>query len=410
MRAGGVLRLRVEEPGRQQALAGTFEEEFPLGEEAPFEAEPEEEEAREEPEWPGAPVEALPPQVEPGQPEVLRVSAHASRAEVAEQLFDDAAAVGAFEYEACEAPEERGGPAYACVRVRDVEALRPRVLAEVKRALEAQLEREKTWLRGWKPGEALALAERSLAWAQRAEVRDEEGRSYFDRYLALLADKRVEVEGEKEWDFLGAESEQLKKAVALRGEEWRTGYRVTDGVPALKPGDVAGRCYFSTGMPTRRTSAAVRVLGLLVEERSRARAEVRLRNGPWRGLRVLVPGEDGLWRGYAADLENLTEGEPLEEAGTRLYGYYMGTLFLRPGEWRPGVEGRGDEEEGLRRALLARALAAAVPEELPETLLGLDHEVLGLLTAEQRQRLLETVLEGPALSSAVAREAVALLT
>ncbi|HSP80360.1 MAG TPA: hypothetical protein VLQ93_17645, partial [Myxococcaceae bacterium] len=80
------------------------------------------------------------------------------------------------------------------------------------------------------------------------------------------------------------------------------------------------------------------------------------------------------------------------------------------GEWRPGVEGRGDEEEGLRRALLARALAAAVPEELPETLLGLDHEVLGLLTAEQRQRLLETVLEGPAISSAVAREAVALLT
>ncbi|HSP77337.1 MAG TPA: hypothetical protein VLQ93_02320, partial [Myxococcaceae bacterium] len=95
-----------EEQARRQALARAFEEEFPLGEEAPSEAEAEEEEAREEPEWLTASVETLPPRVDASQPEVLRVAAHASRAEVAEQLFDDAAAVGAFEYEACEAPEE----------------------------------------------------------------------------------------------------------------------------------------------------------------------------------------------------------------------------------------------------------------------------------------------------------------
>jgi hypothetical protein len=402
-----------EEQGRQQAWARAFEEEFPLGEEAQAEAEveAEPEQGREQPEWPGGAEEALRPRVETSQPEVLRVWAQASRAEIAEQLFGEPGAVNAFDYEACKAPEESEGLMYACVRVRQVEALRPPLRAEVRQALEVLLEEEKAWLLTWLPAEweVLALAERSLTWAQRSEVRDEQGRSYFDRYLALIADKRLErEEGVWEWDFLAGATEQLKKAVALRAEQWKTGYQVTDGVPRLRPGDVVGRCYANLGVPAKRTSLAVRVLKLLVEEGSAVRAELWLRNGPWRGWRVLVPGEDGLWRGYAVDLANLTEQDPLEQTGTRLYGYYKGTLFIRPGEWRPGVEGRGDEEEGLRQVLLDKALAAATAEE-PEALLGLDHEVLGLLTAEQRQELLERVLSGPALTSAVAQEVVELL-
>ncbi|KFA88989.1 hypothetical protein [Archangium violaceum] len=393
-----------EEQARRQALVKAFEEEFPL-EEAPARAEPEGEQTGEEPEW----FEALgSPQVVAHQPEVLRVPAQASRAQVAEQLFGEAGAVGAFDEEACEGPEDGGSLLRACVRVRQVEALRPELRARVRRALEAQLEREEAWLRGWEPTQTVALAERGLVWAQRAEVRDEQGRGYFDRYLGLLEGRRVEVEGKREWDFLGEDSEQLKKAVALRARQWETGYRVTDGVPELKPGDVVGRCYFTLGLPARRASVAVRVLRPLVEERTQERALVRLRNGPWRGPRALVPGEDGLWRGYAVEGVNLTGVEPLEDAGTRLYGYYPGTRFIRPGEWRPGVEGRGGGQEGLRRALLEQALAAATAEE-PEALLGLDHEVLGLLTAGQRQGLLETVLGGPALTSALAQEAVELL-
>jgi hypothetical protein len=170
-----------EEQRRQQAWARAFEEEFPLGEEAQAEVEAEPEQGQEQPEWLGVGEEAVSPRVEASQPEVLRVWAQASRAEIAEQLFGEPGAVNAFDYEACEAPEESEGLMYACVRVRQVEALRPPLRAEVRQALEVLLEEEKVWLLTWLPAEweVLALAERSLTWAQRSEVRDEQGRSYW---------------------------------------------------------------------------------------------------------------------------------------------------------------------------------------------------------------------------------------
>jgi hypothetical protein len=390
---------------QQGAVAEDFEEEFALWEEPLAEGDPAAEETREEEEDLVEAEELLRAQMDAQEPEVWRVWPYASRAQVTEQLFGDASAVGGFDYERCEVPGESTGLS-ACVRVRQVAALRPALHAEVRRALEALLKAEEALLRDWEPSEQynLLLAERSLVWAQRAEMRDEQGRSYFDRYLVLLADKRVAGD----WDILGSHSEQLKKVVALRARQWKTNYQVEDGTPRLRPGDVVGRCYYSRSLPERRFSVAVRVRELLLEDASQGGAELRLRNGRWQGLRVLVPGKDGLWRGYAAELVSVEEDARLEEAGTRLYGYYPGTLFLRPEERRVGVPGRGDEEEGLRRQVLAVALEVAIAKK-PHALLGLDHEVLELLTREQRLRLVELLVSNEALGSQVVQEVVELL-
>jgi hypothetical protein len=315
----------------------------------------------------------LPVQVDPERPELLWVPGDASREELAARLLGDASKVGAFDVEPREAPPDAEGRPRLCVRVRQPEALVPEVLAALRAALEARLASEVA---------AGALVERGASWSQRSHLLDGSGQSYFDRYLQALSarDERLLTEA----------PEPLQKAIALRSKRWRTGYRVTDGAPVLAPGDVVGRFHFPDG-----ASVQVRVLVPLVEERSLERAEVRVRNLPRAGPRVLIPGPDGRWRGYSADF-GLAAGapEPLEHPEGDFSWYYPGTLLVRPGDWRPGMDGGTGELAALRRELLDAALAAATPEE-PRPLLGLDHDVLSLLTPEERLGVFDTVLSGP---------------
>ncbi len=330
----------------------------------------------------------LPVQVDPERPELLWVPGLASREELAARLFGDASKVDAFDVEPRPAPPDAEGRPWLCVRVRQPEALVPEVLAAVREALEARLASDVT---------AEALVEHGPRWAQRSHLLDGAGQSYFDRYLQALSarDERL----------LTQAPEPLRKAIALRSTRWKTDYRVTDGSPVLAPGDVVGRFHFPDG-----ASVQVRVLVPLVEERSLERAEARVRNLPRAGPRVLIPGEEGRWRGYSADF-GLAAGapEPLEHPEGDFSWYYPGTLLLRPGDWRVGRDGGTGELAALRRELLEAALAAATLEA-PGPLLGLDHDVLSLLTPQERLGVFDTVLSGPALTSGQQEEAVGLLT
>ncbi|WP_309888570.1 hypothetical protein [Archangium sp.] len=356
-------------------------------------------------------------QVDPARPDLLWVPGYASREELASRLLGDASAVGAFDFEPREAPPDaRGGP-WLCVRVRQPEALVPELLAAVRGALDTRLEADVAWSRSRLTVMSLdragadALVERALRWSQRSDIVDGSGQSYFDRYLQALAPWRDEPPrwhlGDtlaQDWHFLGEASEPLQKAIALRSKRWKTRYTVTDGAPVLSPGDVVGRFHFPGG-----ASVQVRVLVPLTEERSLERAEVRVRNLPSSGPRVLIPGGDGRWRGYSADF-GLVAGapEPLEHPEGDFSWYYPGTLLLRPGDWRVGLGGGTGELAALRRALLEAALAAATPEA-PAPLLGLDHDVLSLLTLDERLGVFDTVLSGPALTSGLEEDAMHLL-
>lgn len=349
----------------------------------------------------------LPVQVDPARPELLWVPGYASREDIASRLFGDAAAAGAFDFEPRAPPSSAVEGLQACVRVRHPSALVPELLATMRRALEAQLEADVVWSRAQLSASSLdragaaALVERGLRWAQRSDISDGAGESYFDRYLQALEPLRDESQ---RGHLLGEAAEPLQKAIALRSKRFKASYNVTDGSPVLAPGSVVGRFYFPDG-----ASVQVRTLLLVTEESSLERAELRVRNAPRSTPRVIIPGEDGRWRGYSAEF-NTAAGvpEPLEEPKGNLYWYYPGTLLIRPGDWRPGLGAGTGELAALRRELLQTALATATPQA-PQPLVALDHDVLALLTPDERLGVFNTLLTGPALSSDMREDAVHLL-
>ena len=348
---------------------------------------------------------SFPVQVEPRWPELLWVPGYASREEIASRLFGDAEAVGAFDIEPGAPPSGAVEGVQVRVRVRHPSALVPELLATLRRALDAQLEADVAWRRSQLSmapldrARAAALVERGLRWAQRSDILDGAGQSYLDRYLQALGPWRDE-----DWHLLGEAAEPLRKAVALRSKRFKTSYTVTDGSPVLAPGSVVGRFYFPDG-----SSVQVRTLLLLTEETSLERAELRMRNLPRTSPRVIIPGEDGRWRGYSAEFNTAAgAAEPLEHPEGDACWYYPGTLLIRPGDWRPGLEAGTGELAALRRELLQTALATATPRA-PQPLFALDHDVLSLLTPDERLGVFDTVLTGPALTSDMREDAVHLL-
>jgi hypothetical protein len=240
-----------------------------------------------------------------------------------------------------------------------------------------------------------------LRWSQLSDILDVRGESYFDRYLSHLAMVSPD------WSFLGEHSEKVRKAMALRSKRWKPRYTLTDASPRLAPGNIIGRCYFTSGSGalSTRASVPVHVLAPLHAEWSMERAEIRTRNASWNGMRAVIPGPDGRFHGYGVNITSLGETDPLEAPDPHCYWYYPGTVFIQEGGWRPDISsGTGDPSlTMLRQSILAQALAAAFPDQ-PEPLLGLDHDVLALLTPEQRTRLFATLLSSPALSAAVGTE------
>ncbi|HYO53388.1 hypothetical protein [Archangium sp.] len=350
----------------------------------------------------------FPVQVEPQRPELLWVAGYASREEIASRLFGDAAEAGAFDFEPRAPPAGSLEGLQVCVRVRHPTALVPELLATMRRALDAQLEADVAWSRSQLSADSLdraraaALVERGLRWAQRSGIPDEAGQSYFDRYLQALEPLRGESQ---RGHVLGEASEPLQKAIALRSKRFKASYSVTDGSPVLAPGSVVGRFYFPDG-----SSVQVRTLLLLTEETSLERAELRVRNAPRSTPRLIIPGEDGRWRGYSAEFNTVAGApEPLEHPEGNAYWYYPGTLLIRPGDWRPGLGAGTGGLAALRRELLQTALATATPQA-PQPLVALDHDVLSLLTSDERLGVFNTILTGPALTSDMREEAVHLLT
>ncbi|HYO59075.1 hypothetical protein [Archangium sp.] len=349
----------------------------------------------------------FPVQVDPQWPELLWIAGHASREEIASRLFGDAAAVGAFDFEPRAPPPGAVEGLQVCVRVRHPPMLVPELLAAMRRALDAQLEADVACSRSQLSAASLdgagaaALVERGLRWAQRSDILDSSGQSYFDRYLQALGPWRDES---RRGHLLGEDFEPLRKAIALRSKRFEASYSVTDGSPVLAPGSVVGRFYFSDG-----SSVQVRTLLLLTEETSLERAELRVRNLPRGSPRVIIPGEDGRWRGYSAEFNTVAGAPaPLEHPDGNAYWYYPGTLLIRTGDWRPGLGAGTGELAALRRKLLQTALATATPQA-PQPLVALDHDVLSLLTPDERLGVFNTILTGPALTSDLREDAVHLL-
>ena len=360
---------------------------------------------------PKAPIQVS---IDKSRPDLLLVPGDATREEIASVLFGDASATGNFAFDPTEAPPAADGTPRRRVRVVSTGLLKDAVRQELLDALEKELTDDVQWTIA-KLSEAFIndqdeweLTERAMRWSQRSEVLDPKGENYFDRYLDALAAVRLKqphwytltltstTHTALDWLLIETEekSDQIKKVIALRSWRWQTGYKVVDASPVLAQGNVVGRFYWSTGSGVR-----ILMVTTLADESTLDRAEIRTRNNTvWAGMKIIVPGKDGRFHGYAVQFDTILGSvQPLDDPNGHFAWYYPGTIFIRPGETRPGVSAGTGELRDLRQSILDEALSKSTAAA-PWPMLGLDYDVLDLLTIEQRVDVFNKVINGPGLN------------
>lgn len=407
-------------PTKAEAASAELERDFPLVQEAEESETPQPEEEEEIPGLPAqGPVNVVADQTHPG---LFLAPQDATREEIASALFGDATATTDFDFEAGVPPSAIGDVPQRALRVRDPKKLKAELLDALRSQIEKELKTDVEWtiakLKQATIGDAdeWALTEMALRWSQRSEILDANGENYFDRYLDALAARNLvqphwytltltsTTHSALDWLLIETEEkvEQIQKAIALRSQRWKTSrggeaYTVTDSSPELAPGDIVGRFYWSTG-----SSIRIMVAQKLVEETSFERAEIRTRNSTvWIGPRIIVPGKDGRFRGYGVLFDTILGNvHPLDDPAGHYYWYNPGTVFIRPLDYRLGVGAGTGELKDLRQSILNDTLSQSTTQK-PWPMLGLDYDVLDLLTMEQRVDVFDKVINGPGINDIV---------
>ncbi len=405
---------KTNQESKANATAAALASEFPLLTGEPEEVAQEPAQVPDEDTLPaGALRPRMPIELDPARPDRFLVPEGYTRPEIAAALLGDASALNLFEVEEGAAPTTAEGTPRRYVRVTAPDRLTGDALEKVRARLEQDLRSDVAWtLAKLSEGtiddaDEWELVERALRWSQYSGIRDAAGVSYFDRYLDALAARSLKQphwytltltsasHTALEWLLIETEekAEQLQKAIALRSKKHKVAYTVTDAAPALARGDVAGRFFWSSG-----GGIQIHVITQLADEPTLERADIRTRNSTvWGGMRILIPGADGRFRGYGVDFATiLGNTHPLDDPSGHFAWYYPGTIFIRPGETRLG-QGAGEGDAlALRQSIVTDALAQATVEK-PWPLLGLDYDVLELFTPAQRAEAFEKVIGGPGL-------------
>lgn len=346
------------------------------------------------------------PRVDDREPELVLVPVDATRAEIAARILGDESLAEELDL----VPTTTARESEQGVRARVWSHLVPEVRERLTAALDRQLGEDVAWTierlkeSGLDDEEKWAVTERTLRWSQRSEIQTANGDTYFDAFLDRLAAVRLE---QPHWYTLtltsssrtglewlvretGDRAEQIHKMIALRSHRYVTTYEVTDSRPGLSPGDVAGRFYWGSGSGAGG-GLQLTVARTLVVESSLERAETAVRSSPYQGIRIVVPGTDGQFHGYAivSPTLDLMIRAPEEGAEGQYYWYHPGTVMVRAGEFRADFHAGDGPRREQRREILVTAMSGGEASAV----LGLDFDVLSSASIEERVRLTQRALE-----------------
>jgi hypothetical protein len=348
------------------------------------------------------------------QPDAFLVPATSPREQIANGLFGDAARTNDFDFVSPARDITPGKVQEVAVRVRTPTALLPYPLLMLQAMLDVAVRDDVLWTvsklkeRVITDHDEWALVSRCLLWAQRYDVADPAGVTFFDRYLNGLAAVTLSQphwytltitetsHTALEWLLIetSEKAEQIKKAIELRSVAWRgtTGYSLTAAPGSELPAnEVIGRFYWSQGSGAG-SGIQLRILERIADEPTRERAEIQVRNAPFLGIRVVIPAGDR-WYGYSVllpDLDPLVTAPAADPEG-RYYWYFPGTILVRENEFQPDYPTLGADEQKLRRSLLDQAMSSATADNIVP-LLGLDYDALAQATLQERLTMLNTVL------------------
>ncbi|HEY3745715.1 MAG TPA: hypothetical protein VGL17_05700, partial [Gemmatimonadaceae bacterium] len=344
----------------------------------------------------------------------------ATYAQIAQRLYGDPTHTGAF---------TREGRSITFV---SLESVVPDVAKRMRGLIDAENASDVDWLvdkvseRRIDGDDERAMMSRITWWANRAELRDEAGTSYFAILIDRLDHRKLSEWGlfsdttrsATDWIIIEVEEQEdtLISLLAMRGVRAPTHPRSDDAEPSGKPaagpvqvGEAVGQYTFTRAAPklalysTDYLGGYIRVTRPLpVEEPTAERAVAELQNTTEIGPRVMIPGRDGKFYGYAVDFHffanDYQPGSERHGAQT-LTGYWWsfpGTVFIKGGEYHPEyAEGDADERKH-RREIFDRAFAPGTLEPL----LGLDFDVLAVATLDQRVVIIERALAGRDLANA----------
>ena len=238
--------------------------------------------------------------------------------------------------------------------------------------------------------------------------------NYFEAYLQRLksvdlTESFLGISGKTknalEWLIIEAEdkAEQINKAIELRAPVYSVGYIATDRKPQFQTGDIIGRFYYSRAVD--KGSLPIEVDKTLVCERTFKLAEMATRNSSYMGLRVVVPGSDGLFYGYAVTYRLICESGidsidrmlgcimPELDPGGHYYWYYPGTLFISTGIFQREFAVGGKPEQKQRTEIFKDAITRASAVDT-SPLFGLDYDVLSIASVDERVKIMHIIFFG----------------
>jgi hypothetical protein len=345
-------------------------------------------------------------------PATFWVPTGTARAEIARYLYGDERHVGGFEMisdshvrmlkfdGALDATTKPMRAALDAELARDVENLVSKVS---ERRIDSDDERYMINIMTW--------------WANRGDLTDATGRGYFDVLIDRLDHRELTEWGllsdttrnATDWIMIEVEEKQdvLIQLIARRSSRGPARHprggdripeydRVTGQIPIKAWKTVVGQYAFKQPAPRMALYSTVYGYGVInvteqlpIDESTATRAEIALRNSAHRGPRVMIPGGDGHFYGYAIAFPFFeTDYRPGDITLLSYWWQYPGTVFVPGGEYRPEFGAGGTDERAQRADILARALA----NPFNEAIRGLDFDVLSLATLDQRYTMIERAL------------------
>jgi hypothetical protein len=366
------------------------------------------------PEIEADPIAPFDPIIDTWDPATFWTPPGVTRDEIAQRLYGDPARVGGFDI--IEAKH---------VRMRNFDGVTASdFLTAMREALDRRLSDDVTRMvaqvseRRIDASEERAMVANWAWWANRGDLTNAGGKGYFDAYLDELDTHRLTEWGlfsdttrpASEWMEIEVEEQQYVLMMLRARRSSRGGARYVRGGDRVPEFDrvigaipasglstqVGGYSYTEPTGPmvlydTYYRNGAIYVTQQLVDETTATRAETALRNSTHRGPRVMIPGGNGHFYGYAIRFPYFEEGyDPGRTRLTNYWWHYPGTIFIQGGEYRPDVGAGGADERNHRTEILNGALTAGIAESAR----GLDFDVLSVASNDQRFTLIERAVGG----------------
>lgn len=251
-----------------------------------------------------------------------------------------------------------------------------------------------------------SAAQYALRWSQYSAYTDTAERSYFDRFLDALSARTITTTKDRFfWTSKSSQSalDELLSVTSgdINAAVRRARARSSQGAPEdatlsasiaeLPPGHVVGR--WISGQDT--AGVAAQVVDSFGGWRVREEAEIRTRNAPFLGSKVMILGADGNWHGYGIMFDTSAAGTlfpPVvggpEEKG-RFYWYYPSTVYFGAGEFNTIAPSDQPFTTGVERSVLDDALGSTDNRAL----LALDTATLSHATVEERIAIVQRIVD-----------------